>query len=170
MLSASINDESNMPSEARVREVLVPMVAAYGEPGVVVALVTPNETRCLGFGRISSEHATAPDCRTRFDIGSVTKVFTGLVLADMVVRGEVALTDKAQSYLPPTLQLPAWNGQSITLLDLATHTSGLSDLPWTCPIVVANAESWYARKKPSGIQAERSTRSIGSQERCRGSG
>ena len=53
-----------------------------------------------------------------FDIGSVTKVFTALTLAEMVLRGEVALDDPAQKYLPSTLQMPKWRGQEITLFGL----------------------------------------------------
>ena len=63
--------------------------------------------------------------RTIFQIGSVTKVFTALLLADMAERGEVRLSDPAARYLP------GWRGGtgSVTLADLATHTSGLPRLP-----------------------------------------
>ena len=63
--------------------------------------------------------------RTIFQIGSVTKVFTGLLLADMAERDEVRLSDPAARYLP------RWRGGtgSVTLADLATHTSGLPRLP-----------------------------------------
>ncbi len=63
--------------------------------------------------------------RTIFQIGSVTKVFTALLLADMAERGEVRLSDPAASFLPG---LPGEKG-SVTLADLATHTSGLPRLP-----------------------------------------
>ncbi len=59
----------------------------------------------------------------------MTKVFTSLVLADMVQRGEVALSDPASKYLPKTVQMPTRNEREITLLDLATHTSALPRLP-----------------------------------------
>jgi serine-type D-Ala-D-Ala carboxypeptidase/endopeptidase len=61
--------------------------------------------------------------RTIFQIGSVTKVFTALLLADMAERGEVHLSDPAASYLPDHV------GDGPTLADLATHTSGLPRLP-----------------------------------------
>jgi serine-type D-Ala-D-Ala carboxypeptidase/endopeptidase len=51
------------------------------------------------------------------------------VLADMVMRGEVALEDSASQYLPPEMRLPSRNGKAITLLHLATDTSGLPALP-----------------------------------------
>jgi CubicO group peptidase (beta-lactamase class C family) len=54
----------------------------------------------------------------------VTKIFTALLLADMVQRGEVSLKDPDAKYLPPEEKIPERNGRSITLLDLATQTSG----------------------------------------------
>ncbi len=64
-----------------------------------------------------------------FEIGSATKVFTSLLLADMVQRGEVALDDPVVKYLPASVKMPQRNGRSITLVDLATHTSGLPRMP-----------------------------------------
>ena len=64
-----------------------------------------------------------------FEIGSISKVFTSLVLADMVTRHEVALLDPLQKFLPPGVTAPTRSGKSITLADLSTHTSGLPRLP-----------------------------------------
>jgi CubicO group peptidase (beta-lactamase class C family) len=67
--------------------------------------------------------------QTVFEIGSITKVFTALLLTEMVTRGEVALDDPAAKYLPGDVKMPERNGKKITLLDLATYTSGLPRLP-----------------------------------------
>jgi serine-type D-Ala-D-Ala carboxypeptidase/endopeptidase len=64
-----------------------------------------------------------------FEIGSITKVFTALLLTEMVTRGEVALDDPVAKYLPGNVRMPARNGKQITLLDLATYTSGLPREP-----------------------------------------
>lgn len=58
-----------------------------------------------------------------FQIGSVTKTFTALVLATMVVEGRVALEDPVGRYLP------AAGASGIRLVDLATHTSGYPRVP-----------------------------------------
>src|SRR6185295_12423054 len=57
------------------------------------------------------------------------KVFTSLLLADAVQRHEVALADPLAKYLPAALKLPERSGRAITLVDLATHTSGLPRMP-----------------------------------------
>jgi CubicO group peptidase (beta-lactamase class C family) len=83
----------------------------------------------MAYGTFDGLDTPAVDERTIFEIGSVTKMFTGTVLADMVLKGEVKLQDAVAQYLPATVHVPARSGKSITLLDLATHRSGLPSLP-----------------------------------------
>lgn len=66
---------------------------------------------------------------TLFEIGSVTKTFTGLLLADAVVRGEVSLDMPLRALLPAGVTPPIREGRDITLEDLATHRSGLPFSP-----------------------------------------
>ncbi len=96
--------------------------------GIAVGVVEPNGRRVVAYGKLSGEGSEV-DGDTTFEIGSVTKVFTALLLADMVQRGEVALEDSAGEYLPEQVRLPERNGKAITLLGLATHRSGLPVMP-----------------------------------------
>jgi len=66
---------------------------------------------------------------TVFEIGSITKVFTSLLLMDMVKKGEVALDDPVSKFLPSTVKVPERNGRKITLQDLSTQSSGLPRMP-----------------------------------------
>jgi CubicO group peptidase (beta-lactamase class C family) len=66
---------------------------------------------------------------TIFAIGSITKVFTTILLADAVQQGVIKLNDPVDKYLPSTLKVPQYNGYKITFEDLATHTSALPDNP-----------------------------------------
>ena len=92
--------------------------------GAVVGLLTPQGRSFATFGRISLGGPEAtPD--TIFEIGSITKVFTSLLLADMVERGEVKLDDPVRKFLPTSVSMPSRRGKEITLVDLATQTSGL---------------------------------------------
>ena len=65
------------------------------------------------------------DENTIFEIGSISKVITCIILADMVVNGEISLDDPVEKFLPESVKVPSRNGKKITLLNLATHTSGL---------------------------------------------
>lgn len=72
------------------------------------------------------------DGHTVFEIGSITKVLTALILTDMVSRGEVAFDDPVAKYLPASVILHE-RGRSITLLDLASYRSGLPNMPDNLP-------------------------------------
>ena len=86
----------------------------------------------MAHGRASLDDPRELDGDTVFEIGSVTKVFTSVLLADMVRRGEVKLTDSVFSYLPPHTSR-AREDRTITLADLATHTSGFPLWPSGIP-------------------------------------
>jgi D-alanyl-D-alanine-carboxypeptidase/D-alanyl-D-alanine-endopeptidase len=96
--------------------------------GVVVGIWWNGEAWTFARGRMRADQAEAPSPTTIFEIGSVTKVFTALLLADMAAEGLVALDDPVQQYLPQHVRLPVW-GRPITLVDLATQSSGLPRLP-----------------------------------------
>ena len=95
--------------------------------GIVVGVIEPRGRRIISNGYLDNARPISGD--TVFEIGSVTKVFTGLLLADMVSRNEVAFADPVAKYLPREARIPAKNARSISLLDLATHTSGLPFMP-----------------------------------------
>ena len=89
----------------------------------------PQERWVVGYGKLSIADERVPDGNTVFEIGSVTKVFTGTLLAQAVVNGEVKLDDPISMYLPEEVVDPEYEGKSITLLDLATHTAGWAKWP-----------------------------------------
>jgi CubicO group peptidase (beta-lactamase class C family) len=97
--------------------------------GIVVGLVDDKGARVITFGKPGKDSKQVLDGNSIFEIGSVTKVFTATLLADMVERGEVSLSDPISKYLPKTLKTPTRDGKEITLFDLATQTSGLPRLP-----------------------------------------
>ena len=102
-----------------------------GGVSIVVGVITPNGTSVSGYGNISKANTTKVNGDTIFDIGSNTKTFTTALLVDMVKRGLVKLDDPLQKYLPSYVKVPTYHndGHNITLENLATHTSGLPDLP-----------------------------------------
>ncbi len=66
---------------------------------------------------------------TLFEIGSVTKVFTALLMAEMAERGELDVSKPLDQYLPPDFKIPSYEGQAISLEHLATQSSALPRLP-----------------------------------------
>jgi serine-type D-Ala-D-Ala carboxypeptidase/endopeptidase len=66
--------------------------------------------------------------RSIFEIGSITKVFTATLLADMAREGQLTVGDPVSAHLPPGVEMPS-RGREITLADLSSHRSGLPGLP-----------------------------------------
>jgi serine-type D-Ala-D-Ala carboxypeptidase/endopeptidase len=97
--------------------------------GIVAVVSDAAGSRLFSAGRPGTPDNRPLDGDTVFEIGSITKVLTALILADMVERGEVAMTDPVAKYLPTSVKIPDYQGKPITLLDLATYTSGLPNMP-----------------------------------------
>ena len=116
--------------DSEIREMLVQRIDIQRQGvGIVVGIVEPAGRRVVAYGRLDTEDPRPLNGDTVFEIGSVTKVFTSLLLADAVQRGDVTLADPVQKYLPESAKMPTRGGREITLQDLATHTSGLPRLP-----------------------------------------
>lgn len=120
---------SNPPSSLTVRAILRKRSTPGTGVGIVVGIVDKSGPRfvSVGVSRKVGGRTAGPD--TIFEIGSVTKVFTGLLLSEMTLDGEVRPTDAVIQYLPREVGLAEGGIQTISLLDLATHTSGLPDVP-----------------------------------------
>jgi D-alanyl-D-alanine-carboxypeptidase/D-alanyl-D-alanine-endopeptidase len=110
--------------------------------GVILALVRPGAEPIVV--AVGNERAGKQlDEQTVFEIGSITKAFTGILLADMVNRGEVRLDQPVAELLPSDVRMPTRNGKIITLQHLATHSSGLPRLPLLAPKDMANPYADY---------------------------
>jgi CubicO group peptidase (beta-lactamase class C family) len=97
--------------------------------GVVVSLVNDDNGHFEMLGKRNINQDSKVGIDTLFEIGSISKTFTTLVLADMVIKGEVQLDDPVNKYLPVSATLPSNKSMQITLRHLATHTSGLPKMP-----------------------------------------
>ncbi len=120
-----------LPSDAEILKLLQDRIDLYKKGvGMAVGVILPDgSTRTVYYGKLAGDNPRQPDANTVFEIGSATKVFTSLLLADMVTRGELSLDDPVSKFLPKTVKMPARGGKEITLVDLATHTSALPRLP-----------------------------------------
>lgn len=157
--------------DAEIRKILVERIDAFHQGvGIVVGVVERHADGSIGrrvveYGSLDRGDTRPLNGDTVFEIGSATKVFTSLVLADMVARGEVALADPVAKYLPAEAKIPERGGRAITLVDLSTHTSGLPRMPSNFhPKDAGNPYADYTEKQLyeflAGYQL---TRDIGSQ-------
>ena len=117
-------------SDAEIRKILADRVGAENRGIAIVAgIIDANGRRIVSYGSVAKDDKRRLDGDTVFEIGSVSKVFTSLLLMDMVRKGEVALNDPISKYLPSTVKVPERNNHQITLADLSTQSSGLPGMP-----------------------------------------
>jgi D-alanyl-D-alanine-carboxypeptidase/D-alanyl-D-alanine-endopeptidase len=129
------NDSNGNLSTVLLNQIVIPTVLesegnkSGGGVSIVVGVITPNGTSVSGYGNISKADSTKVNGDAVFRIGSITKLFTNTLLADMVQRGIVKFDDPIEKYLPSNVTVPSYNGHEITLEDLATQYSGLPEFP-----------------------------------------
>ena len=119
-----------MPDDEEIRRVLRERIDEQKRSvGIVVGVVEPGGRRVVGHGQLATDNPVEVDGDTVFEIGSITKAFTAILLADMAGEGAVELETPVQRLLGPEVTAPTRNGAEITLLHLVTHSSGLPRLP-----------------------------------------
>jgi D-alanyl-D-alanine-carboxypeptidase/D-alanyl-D-alanine-endopeptidase len=94
-------------------------------PALVLGVVRDGKTAVFGFGEISDGSSKPPDRHTMLRVGSLTKAFTGQVLASLVADGTVKFSDRLQDRIGWNVTIPDRDGNQIRLIDLVTHSAGL---------------------------------------------
>lgn len=116
-----------------------------------IAVVYRGQEFILHQGELETGKANPPTDTTLYEIGSISKTFTGLLLANAVLDGKAALDDPIQKYLPaayPNLQA---QGQPVRLRHLITHTS---TMPGMLPLQVNSIlEDFTAHATPAKLNA-----------------
>jgi len=113
-LVAQSSSSSTLPTDAQIRDLLIERIDKQHQSfGIVVGVIDSTGRRTVSYGKFDADDKRAVDADTIFEIGSVTKVFTSLLPADMVQRGEAALTAPVAKYLPSGVKTPQRNGRQI---------------------------------------------------------
>ncbi len=110
-----------------------PLIDGGLVPGYVLGIQLGDQAWIQGYGSLTPGGEMAPDAHTLFEIGSISKVFTGILLADAVERGVLELDDPVNERLDlagdAPFHLPTFGEQPIRFWHLSTHSSGLPRLP-----------------------------------------
>lgn len=135
--------------EPAVTAQIQPFIDGEIASGVVVGLIDQGKTEIYGFGK--GPGGAKPTGKTLFEIGSATKIYTSLLLADAIQRREVSIETPVSELLPPGVTVPTRDNQVITLGLLATHRSGLPFLP---PSLHADSKDPYAGYTEDALYAD----------------
>jgi len=134
-----------------VEKVATPLIVNRIADGLSVGYLEGKHWGIVHLGTANRAKKKA-DNLTVYETGSISKVFTSLLLADAVVRGEIDLNAAADVANPAGIRLPSRNGHSIHWIDLSTHRSGLPKLPSNMPLTnLKNPYRAYDSKKAAAF-------------------
>jgi len=125
-LSPEKTEKKGLPAEVlesierRIEEGLIPSIA--------IAIIDSSGVQYFNFGKTAKKGQEVNE-NTIYEIGSITKVFTGILLAQQVLEGRLNLEDGINSFLPENINVPVMGDTEITFGNLTDHTSGLPRLP-----------------------------------------
>lgn len=149
---ADVAPAASPPPDSQIQQILAHRIDVEQQSvGIVVGIIDPHGRRIVVYGhpQQGDHHPLTGD--SVFEIGSITKVFTSLLLTDMKEHGRVRLDEPVAELLPPGSRVPQRDGRRITLADLATHTSGLPRMPEN--FRPANATNPYVDYSPKELYA-----------------
>ncbi len=128
-IAAAISKAQQNLSSDKIKELIKQEVDHKRSTSIVVGIIDENGKRVISYGKLSKVSGIQADGNTIYEIGSITKVFTSLLLEDMAEHGELNVNDPVSKYLPKSVKIPTKDGKEIILIDLSTQTSGLSRMP-----------------------------------------
>jgi D-alanyl-D-alanine-carboxypeptidase/D-alanyl-D-alanine-endopeptidase len=118
------------PLDSAVQTATIDFMLTHKLMGVSIGLVKDGKKYSYNYGTIEKGKSSLPTSHTTFELASVTKTFTGILLAQAVLDKKINLTDDIRKYIDgdyPNLQ---YKGNPIRIVNLSNHTSGLpAELP-----------------------------------------
>ncbi|RYU95008.1 serine hydrolase domain-containing protein [Emticicia agri] len=118
------------PLDLKVDSIVRPYIQWKHTVGVALAIIKDGKVYTYNYGETKRDNKTLPDPdKTLYEIGSISKTFTAVLLADEVVKGKMSLDDPINKYLPDSIGNMTYNGVPITLKTLSNHSSGFPRLP-----------------------------------------
>jgi D-alanyl-D-alanine-carboxypeptidase/D-alanyl-D-alanine-endopeptidase len=121
--------------DSTVRHAASTFMASGQRVGFSVGIIKNDQIDRYHFGSTQKNINDTPTDQTIYEIGSVTKTFTSLLLAQAVIEKKVSLSDDIRKYLKGTYPNLQYNGKPIQMLHLANLTSGLpNNLPEKLPV------------------------------------
>lgn len=139
---------SSVNKDTSIDEIIKPYMSEKNNVGVAIGIIEgrkSNEQKFC-FGKTAKDKDKKINNETIFEIGSISKVFTTTILADMYLNKELDLEDSVSKYLPKMDDKSLeYNGRKVNFIDLATHTSGLPRLPEDLGKTVTNQLDPYAK-------------------------
>lgn len=91
--------------------------------GLSIGIIQNGKTFFYNYGETKKGNGKLPSNKTIYEIGSITKTFTGILLAQAVLDKKINLDDDIRKYLPGAYPNLEYKGQPIRVVDLSNHTA-----------------------------------------------
>lgn len=162
LFAQDLSESKPLPKE--VLEAIHKRIENGYAPSIAIALIDSTGTYFYNFGKTKADGSEI-DEHTIYEIGSISKVFTGILLAQQILDGDLKVDDKINDFLPDSVKVPVMGNQAITFGHLSDHTSGLPRLPSNfSPANLNNPYADYTVKQLYDFIANYTpTREVGSQ-------
>ncbi len=128
-LSSRLDAYQKLEISEAVKTSIIERVDGKYNTGIVVGIIDDQGTDFFCYGKAEIGRDEKVTKTSIFEIGSISKVFTAVLLSTMIKKGEVKIDDPIGKYLPESLKLPSGKNKDITLRHLVTHTSSLPRMP-----------------------------------------
>jgi len=124
------NNRMKTPLDLRIDSLVRPYIQMQHTAGICIAFIKDGKTTTYSYGEVKKGENQLPDAdKTFFEIGSISKTFTGILLADEVIKGKMSFDDPINKYLPDSIGKMSYMDVPITLKTLSNHSSGFPRLP-----------------------------------------
>jgi CubicO group peptidase (beta-lactamase class C family) len=128
-LKVSSDNPLATSQDKAVDSLMQPFMAQLNTVGAAIAIFKNGKTYHYNYGETAKGNNNIPDNRTIFEIGSISKTFTAILLADAVNKGKIKLDDPVNKYLPDSIPAIKFDGVSVTVKSLINHSSGIPRMP-----------------------------------------
>lgn len=125
------NSSSETEAFAKIEKITTDGLKTLNIPSITIGIVLDGKIiYAKGFGYADKENKKLADANTVYQLGSVTKTFTGNLLARLIAEKKISLDDPLSKFFPKSLKIPTdKNGRIITIRDIATHSAEFPRYP-----------------------------------------
>ncbi len=115
--------------DKRINEIIAPYANSSSTASLSIGIFKDNQTSYYGYGETKKGNNTIPDSETLYEIGSITKTFTALLMIDYLQTNSLSIENPINNFLPSDIPIVQHDGNPIRIKHLLNHTSGLPRLP-----------------------------------------
>lgn len=100
-----------------------------GNEGLIIAVLQDDSISYFSYGSSTKDSLHQIQANDIFEIGSVTKLYTGIAIRNLIAEGKLYDTSRVNNYLPKESQILHEHGNEITIAQLLSHYSGFPKTP-----------------------------------------